>query len=374
MNVLDCRFTAAEVAYPKDEDMMQEEAESDVRKNFFDTGEGYPDAEAYELLQAITKTRDFCRLRRISFLGAIDYIFHPNGRPSWSRHNRFYHSIAVGRLACLYGFHAQLEKKDRLELVAAGLLHDIGHMPLSHSAEKVYEKEFGLNHHLLGLGIIEGRGPHGNEVRDVLATFGLSVDGVCALIEARGVSPHKRIFSKPINIDTVEAVYRSKLYISSNNVDPSPDLFVGYFFDNSPSSSMGDRFWADKDDVYTYLINGPTGRLADFVASHFLETREGSLDKRDVALTDVGLRKKFPELFSMFRFIRRRLYGAGLSSFLARSERRMPINRRRFLVNHASEVELPYEGRYLEIKERADVFDAKEVFEHIAAEMRKAND
>ena len=37
----------------------------------------------------------FQRLRDISFLGVIDRLFHPNGKPSFVRHNRYHHSLGV---------------------------------------------------------------------------------------------------------------------------------------------------------------------------------------------------------------------------------------------------------------------------------------
>ena len=69
----------------------------------------------------------FERLREISFLGAIDYLFHPNGRPANIRHSRYDHTIGVALLSQQYCRLMGLSEADRDLLGAAALLHDIGH-------------------------------------------------------------------------------------------------------------------------------------------------------------------------------------------------------------------------------------------------------
>ena len=44
------------------------------------------------MLRALIASRPFQRLRDIVFPGAIDHLFHPNGKPAAIRHNRFDHS------------------------------------------------------------------------------------------------------------------------------------------------------------------------------------------------------------------------------------------------------------------------------------------
>lgn len=95
---------------------------------------------AEALAMDLIETSPFQRLRRIRQLGPAYLTFH--GAES----SRFTHSLGVLHLArrALNGLvrhHPDLEEHRAL-LLAAALLHDIGHAPLSHSGEEM----FGLHH------------------------------------------------------------------------------------------------------------------------------------------------------------------------------------------------------------------------------------
>jgi HD superfamily phosphohydrolase len=95
---------------------------------------------AEALAIALIDTAPFQRLRRIRQLGPAYLTFH--GAES----SRFTHSLGVLDLARralreLSRFRPELEQHAGL-LLAAALLHDVGHGPLSHSGEEMY----GLHH------------------------------------------------------------------------------------------------------------------------------------------------------------------------------------------------------------------------------------
>jgi len=88
-------------------------------------------------LMEVIDTPQFQRLRDLKQLGSTYYIF-----PGAS-HNRFEHSIGVSHLANtlisrLKSLQPELEidKKDVKLVSLAGLIHDLGHGPFSHSFEK----------------------------------------------------------------------------------------------------------------------------------------------------------------------------------------------------------------------------------------------
>src|SRR5262245_9769636 len=91
----------------------------------------------------------FQRLGAIRFLGGIDYLLvpTPNGTPGNIRYTRLQHSLGVARLALEYSSIFELPSADRRLIVAAALLHDIGHAPLSHSIEPVFRECFAFDHH-----------------------------------------------------------------------------------------------------------------------------------------------------------------------------------------------------------------------------------
>jgi HD superfamily phosphohydrolase len=81
-------------------------------------------------------TQTFQRLRRIRQLGLAHLIYHG------AEHSRFSHSLGVAHVARRIVSQIQRQSyltrdEDRLEVLSAALLHDIGHGPFSHAIEKV---------------------------------------------------------------------------------------------------------------------------------------------------------------------------------------------------------------------------------------------
>ena len=144
------------------------------------------------LLIDLIKTRSFQRLRKIRFLGAIDYrrIPHPNGRLGATRYSRYEHSIGVMQLALLYSRCCDLNPTQRSLIGAAALLHDIGHPPLSHSVESVFKEFLEIDHHTASIDIICGRVLRGKEVFQTLRRYGVDIDALLAIISGESTDFH----------------------------------------------------------------------------------------------------------------------------------------------------------------------------------------
>jgi HD superfamily phosphohydrolase len=90
------------------------------------------------LVWDLINTREFQRLRRIRQLGTSFLTFHG------AEHSRFNHSLGVYEIArkIISQFerngNAQWNAADRLLVLCAALLHDLGHAPFSHSMERVF--------------------------------------------------------------------------------------------------------------------------------------------------------------------------------------------------------------------------------------------
>ncbi len=85
------------------------------------------------VLFELVNTRAFQRLRRVRQLGFANLVYHG------AEHTRFTHSLGVVHVArrMFSAIEADFTDEDRMEVLAAALLHDIGHGPFSHAIEKV---------------------------------------------------------------------------------------------------------------------------------------------------------------------------------------------------------------------------------------------
>src|SRR5947207_4383131 len=97
----------------------------------------FEDRAAHKLLLDLINTREFQRLRRIKQLGMSELVF------PGSNHSRFAHSIGVMHVARMFIERLQLVFRHPLTeyqqgmVLAAALLHDVGHGPFSHAFEKI---------------------------------------------------------------------------------------------------------------------------------------------------------------------------------------------------------------------------------------------
>lgn len=91
----------------------------------------------YEIIWELINTFEFQRLRRISHLGGTKMVF------ATSEHSRFTHSLGTYEIirkiiSTVEDVKNNTTEEDRLVLLIAGLLHDLGHGPFSHCFESFY--------------------------------------------------------------------------------------------------------------------------------------------------------------------------------------------------------------------------------------------
>lgn len=107
-------------------------------KHIKDPIHGYLDIPEEEL--SIINTSEFQRLRRIKQLGLSETVY-----PS-ATHTRFSHSLGVMYLAGELAKSIDLSDEHVRTNQVAGLIHDIGHLPFSHTIEDLLEKRANLTH------------------------------------------------------------------------------------------------------------------------------------------------------------------------------------------------------------------------------------
>lgn len=145
-------------------------------------------------------TMPFQRLRRVKQTGMV-YLVYPG-----AQHTRFEHSIGVRHLAELilstlkmYGL--EMNKDDESTLLSAALLHDIAHLPFSHSLSILDEDA----HERLAEEVITR-----SEVGDVLSSLGMNPKDVSSYIKGQG--PFSSIIKSEIDADRLDYLQRDAYY------------------------------------------------------------------------------------------------------------------------------------------------------------------
>jgi len=191
---------------------------------FRDPVHGFITVYAHE--KEILDTREFQRLRRIRQLGLQSYVYHG------AEHSRFGHSIGVMQLAGeatvkIFDKNkedltkhlgdgvspADLKKKLYFAARLAGLLHDIGHAPFSHSGEALFEKK--RSHGDYGVEIIRN-----SRIASIIDGYidktDVSTDDVINILDKHGIysdgSFVKELISSPWDVDKMDYLLRDSIY------------------------------------------------------------------------------------------------------------------------------------------------------------------
>ena len=126
---------------------------------------GYVKIE-YKIIWDCLATKEFQRLRRIRQLGASFMVYHT------AEHTRFSHSLGVYELSRQLVFDNQsisdyLSEYEKVCVMLAALLHDLGHGPYSHAFEAIMD----TSHEEFTKQIILGD----SEINKVLNSYNLSI-------------------------------------------------------------------------------------------------------------------------------------------------------------------------------------------------------
>ncbi|MDW7989823.1 MAG: HD domain-containing protein [Archaeoglobaceae archaeon] len=142
-----------------------------------------------DLLQLID-TPQFQRLRNIKQLG-FAHLVYPG-----ANHTRFEHSIGSMHLADVLTKRLGLDK----EVVISALLHDIAHLPFSHSGERLL-KNYTISHENIEMAIK-------GELKDFLSSLGFSVRDVKKFVTGEVDS----IVCGDVDVDRMDYLVRDSYY------------------------------------------------------------------------------------------------------------------------------------------------------------------
>ena len=144
----------------------------DEEKVFRDPIAGYVRVNN-EIVWRCIESREFQRLKRIKQLGSTFMVYHTG------EHSRFSHSLGVYEIIRrmvneVKDLNNGLSDYDKTIVMLAGLLHDIGHAPFSHSFESILNKK----HEDYTISIITEK----SEVNDILNSYSSSLSADIASI------------------------------------------------------------------------------------------------------------------------------------------------------------------------------------------------
>ncbi len=248
--------------------------------------------------QRIIDSPEFQRLRYIRSLGLCFYVF------PGANHTRFEHSIGTMHLAGLFSEALELEGKDLV--MAAALLHDVGHPPLSHSNEDIFREITGMEHLDAGLAIIEGKGDFsGSSLPGSLEDVGISPRDVVSVL--KGSDPKLRILSRmvsgPVDVDELDYLRRDSLYcgVQMGNVDHRRIINVALEQDNDiviEEKGIGtlESILIARILMYSNVYFHKTSRIAQSMAGYVIdENREHFSDP---------FRMDDPDLFQVLKSLK----------------------------------------------------------------------
>ncbi len=215
------------------------------------------------------------RLGRISFLGTLDD--HPKSR---ARSDRLVHSIAVAGLADRAARDLELDDSRAKHLVAAALLHDVGHFPFSHAAEPAFRTVLGTDHHGVTEWIVRGIGAfeHSGGLRPALAQLELDPDLVWRLIDGAAnlpssYRPLKSLLSGSITFDTLDGITRvARDFGLRSPAIAGPRRLLCWHDDQAAirpdAVPLIDKFWQAKERIYSKVIESPANLAAEARLAH----------------------------------------------------------------------------------------------------------
>ena len=156
---------------------------------------GYVEVEKFAL--ALLDSPALQRLRYIKQLG-FSYLVYPG-----ANHTRFEHSLGTMFLAEVACRRFGLSDHERTLVVAAALLHDIGHGPFSHASEPLMEKYLHRTHDDIER-IVE------DQVGNQLRASGIDPDELCSVV--KGKHPLSGIIHGDLDVDRMDYLLRDAYY------------------------------------------------------------------------------------------------------------------------------------------------------------------
>ncbi|MFT8323123.1 MAG: HD domain-containing protein [Bacillus sp. (in: firmicutes)] len=215
----------------------------------------YPPVSPFDWEMELFQSRYVRRLKHLAHFGAGSFV-------SSVTHSRFEHTIGVWKLA------AYFFPKDN-SLRAAAILHDIGHLPFSHSVERI----LGFNHHSLTNQYIQSE-----QINHILYQAGMNADEICTILNRdSSLTGSKEI----LGFDHLDSFFRDNYM--AGTLDKSPIEYLqkitcteqGIETDSVTAQHLMKLIILDNTFIHSPLLLAADRLLAEAVKLHWKEEKEG---------------------------------------------------------------------------------------------------
>ncbi len=231
-----------------------------------------------DLERQLMDTQPLQRLRRVKQLVFADYVY------PGANHTRFEHSLGVMHLAGVLGRSLPVGMaEEEVEMARiAGLFHDLGHGPFSHTFEQVLVKRLNKTHEDLTPWIVKG-----TELKDILSDSGLDPDTVAELAVGRAaaVPPFvNQMISSAVDVDKMDFLMRDTHHTGAQygNIDVyrliyTMEVFDGNLVVNSAALPALEAFLIARVESFRAIYYHKAARAAQIMLVKAMEAAEDDI-------------------------------------------------------------------------------------------------
>lgn len=261
------------------------------------------------LCGAIINSSIFQRLFKIPFMGGLSYINNSHDGST----SRGEHSVAVAFLAFYLAKRQELSPKTKRLYVVSALLHDISHLPFSHTMDFAMKEQKSFSHTTESFRIISQKDQDEESIENILSKFKIRKD---ELIMFRPKPKRPLIFRSSHNIDTLDGIHRAYCFFKKTEDKKSAQDYMLSLLKSIEKLTFNtddydderynhhlklwDKFWEVKNDVYTNNIYEQKKILFERILSYYLFDlcENKKITNRLLKYSDSDLFSFFPDLHS----------------------------------------------------------------------------